>query len=78
MIDILFFAQLQEKVGSNKLTIEATEISVKEIKDQFLAKYEIEDLLQEAMVAVNEEYSQEDTIVAAGDTVAFIPPVSGG
>lgn len=78
MIDLLFFAQLQEKVGSQKLTIDANNISIKEIKDRHLAKYEIEDLLNEAMIAVNEEYSKEEAIVSNGDIVAFIPPVSGG
>ena len=43
-----------------------------------LQEYEINGLLNEAMVAVNEEYAQRDTMVGTGDVVAFIPPVSGG
>ena len=78
MIELLFFAQLQEMVGSKKLTIEAAEISIKEIKDTVLKKYKMDDLLAEAMIAVNEEYSDENTVVYDGDVVAFIPPVSGG
>jgi len=78
LINLLFFAQLQEKVGSKKITIDATGISIKEIKEKYLSKYEMDHLLDEAMVAVNEEYSKEDTIVSNGDVVAFIPPVSGG
>jgi len=78
MIDVLFFAAMQEKVGSGKISIEAENISIKEMKEKYLSAYEIEDLLEEAMVAVNEEYSTEDKIVVSGDTVAFIPPVSGG
>ena len=78
MIELLFFAQLQEVVGSNKLTIEANDISIKEIKQFILSKYEMDDLLDQAMVAVNEEYSTDDTVVSKGDVVAFIPPVSGG
>lgn len=78
MIELLFFAQLQEKVGSKKLMIEAENMSIREIKETFLKKYDMDDLLAEAMVAVNEEYSEEDTVVYDGDVVAFIPPVSGG
>jgi len=78
LIELLFFAQLQEVVGSNKLTIEANDISIKEIKQFILSKYEMDDLLDQAMVAVNEEYSTDDTVVSKGDVVAFIPPVSGG
>lgn len=78
MIELLFFAQLQEEVGSKSVTIEANDISISDIMNQFLAKYDIQHLLDEAMIAVNEEYSQKDTVVSAGDIVAFIPPVSGG
>lgn len=30
------------------------------------------------MVAINEEYANENDIIQTGDTVAMIPPVSGG
>lgn len=30
------------------------------------------------MVAVNTEYADKDSLLHAGDEVAFIPPVSGG
>ncbi|HLR71021.1 MAG TPA: molybdopterin converting factor subunit 1 [Pseudogracilibacillus sp.] len=78
MIEVLFFAQMQEVVGSEKITIEAKDISIKELKDMYLAKYDMDHLFKHAMVAVNEEYSTEETIVSDGDVVAFIPPVSGG
>lgn len=78
MIELLFFAEMQEIVGSQKIVIEADQISIKKIKENYLSKYRMDDLLEQAMVAVNEEYSEEDTIVSKGDVVAFIPPVSGG
>lgn len=30
------------------------------------------------MVAINEEYANEDDIIQTGDVIAMIPPVSGG
>lgn len=78
MIDVLFFAAMQEKVGKAKVRIQAENISVKEMKKKYLSTYEMDDLLAESMIAVNEEYSTEDHIIVSGDTVAFIPPVSGG
>lgn len=78
MIDVLFFAQLQEKVGQPKITVDASKVTVKEIKEKHLAQYHMDDLLDEAMIAVNEVYAKEDVIVSSGDVVAFIPPVSGG
>lgn len=78
MVQLLFFAQIQEKVGQKQLEIEANGKTVKEIKDVFLAKYDIASLLEDAMVAINEEYATETDVVQSGDVVAFIPPVSGG
>lgn len=78
MIKLLFFAQLQEEVGQKSLKVEANNMTISDIITTYLKDYEINDLLDEAMVAVNEEYSDRDKIVATGDIVAFIPPVSGG
>lgn len=78
MVEVLFFAQLQEEVGKEKITVPVENISIKELKENYLRKYDIASLLDEAMVAVNEEYAPESTIVKSGDVVAFIPPVSGG
>lgn len=77
MIDVLLFAELQESLGKEKITVEATGLSVSELKEQFLKEYNLPNIDQ-AMVAINEEYAQESTVLKAGDTVAFIPPVSGG
>lgn len=77
MIDVLFFAELQEAAGKEKITIEADGISVKELKVNYLGAYNLENI-DHAMTAINEEYAEEDTIVKSGDVVAFIPPVSGG
>ena len=78
MIQVLLFAQLQEKVGKPKLMIDEQAITVEELKKKHLGSYEMEDLLNEAMIAVNEEYAEANTAIHAGDVVAFIPPVSGG
>lgn len=78
MIQVLLFAQLQEKTGKNTLWIEEAETTIAQLKDKHLAGYDMADLLKEAMVAVNEEYAAEDTVIRQGDVVAFIPPVSGG
>ncbi len=78
MINVLFFAGMKDKVGNGKITIEANDISVQELKQKHLSIFEIEDQLAEAMVAINEEYATDETLISGGDTVAFIPPVSGG
>lgn len=77
MIDVLFFAELQETVGQEKVSLQVEGITVKDLKTKWLAEYEL-DNIESAMVAINEEYAEEDTVIASGDVVAFIPPVSGG
>lgn len=77
MIDVLFFAELQEAVGSEKISVEADVASVKELKAKLAATYHL-GTIDHAMIAINEEYDTEDAKVVSGDIVAFIPPVSGG
>lgn len=77
MINILLFAHLQEIAGEENLKIEATSITVSELKSKLTQEYGLKDL-QNVMVAVNEEYANNDDTINNGDTVALIPPVSGG
>ncbi|WP_174612775.1 molybdopterin converting factor subunit 1 [Virgibacillus ihumii] len=77
MVDVLFFAELQEAAGSNKVTVEADGLTLMELKKNLLNTYELNGL-DKAMIAINEEYAQNDAVLRTGDTVAFIPPVSGG
>ncbi|MEE6453173.1 molybdopterin converting factor subunit 1 [Gottfriedia acidiceleris] len=78
MIKVLLFAHLREKAGTDELTvIDKNGISVKELKDWLMTHYDLPQLNQ-IMTAVNEEFVTNEEIVKDGDTVAFIPPVSGG
>lgn len=77
MVEVLFFAELQEAVGKEKLTFEADGMRVKDLKLNVLSTYDLDDI-DHAMIAINEEYAEEDTVLKTGDIVAFIPPVSGG
>lgn len=78
MITILLFANLREEVGSERLVIiEKREINVQQLKKWLEDNYQLQTL-DKVMVAINEEFVTDENIVKAGDTVAFIPPVSGG
>jgi sulfur-carrier protein len=77
MIKLLFFAELEEIVGSRELTIERTEMTVSEVKEYLKEQFPTLPI-DRAMMAVNEEYVKETDVVKANDIVAFIPPVSGG
>ena len=77
MIKILLFAHLQEKAGSDQLTIDKEQTTIRDLKNILKETYQLIELDQ-VMTAVNEEYVMDDEIAKAGDTVAFNPPVSGG
>ncbi|MBU1393615.1 MAG: molybdopterin synthase sulfur carrier subunit [Gammaproteobacteria bacterium] len=83
MINVLFFAQVRELLGTAKLSLEANEQTqtaealraTLAATDDKWAKVLSSDKL---LVAVNQTISQWDTPVNDGDEVAFFPPVTGG
>ena len=77
MITVLLFAQLQESTGKEKIEVEASNISVSELKEKLKSIYNLSQI-DHVMTAVNEEYAFPDDILSSGDVVALIPPVSGG
>ncbi|HDR7890200.1 TPA: molybdopterin converting factor subunit 1 [Bacillus toyonensis] len=77
MIEVLLFAHLQEEASRSVLQIDCENISVSELKEVLIKKYNVA-ISNEIMVAVNEEYANEDDIIQTCDVVAMIPPVSGG
>lgn len=77
MIKILLFAGLQESIGKDTLELNLEEASVRDLKWKLKEQYPSSNL-DDVMTAINEEYALDTDIVKQGDTVAFIPPVSGG
>ncbi|WP_419882437.1 molybdopterin converting factor subunit 1 [Peribacillus sp. B-H-3] len=77
MIKVLFFAHLKDAAGKDEISIEGSGMTVSSLKDTIASEFGI-DTLDSAMTAINEEFADEETVLQEGDTVAFIPPVSGG
>ncbi len=77
MITILFFAGIREEIGVEKLQLDKKEITVAELKQYLQAEYKLSSLNQ-VMVAINESFVTEDEVIQDQDTIALIPPVSGG
>ncbi|RLQ93448.1 molybdopterin converting factor subunit 1 [Falsibacillus albus] len=76
-IKVLLFAHLQEEAGQAELIVDLDGSSVQDLLQQLGAVFEFSGLSQ-AMVAVNEEFADDATILNSGDVVALLPPVSGG
>ncbi|GAB3060068.1 molybdopterin converting factor subunit 1 [Virgibacillus ainsalahensis] len=77
MITVLLFAQLQEEAGRDRIELELGQTTIKELKEKLQSSFHFTQL-DKTMAAINEEYALNDDPVKTGDTVAFIPPVSGG
>lgn len=77
-MEILLFAGLKEKAGSSRVFLQAGEsISVKELKENIYEQFpEFEG--EVFQVARNEAFVREDATLEKSDTIALIPPVSGG
>ncbi|RCW66954.1 MoaD/ThiS family protein [Saliterribacillus persicus] len=77
MIKVLLFADLQETVGKEFITFEENELTVTALRTEIKNSYQYTQI-DNAMVAINEEFAREDEIIKTGDIVAIIPPISGG
>ncbi|PMH41911.1 molybdopterin synthase sulfur carrier subunit [Vibrio sp. 10N.286.49.B3] len=81
MITVLFFAQIKELTGIDSVKVDSGFASVEEIRSHLSSqggKWDIALDREKLLVAVNQEIVALDTLVEAGDEVAFFPPVTGG
>ncbi|WP_256815436.1 molybdopterin converting factor subunit 1 [Cytobacillus sp. Bac17] len=76
MNKIMFFAHLRDRVGEESLTKDVSGKTISELKQMLEENYGLK--LDSVIAAVNEEFASDDEVIQDGDTIAFIPPVSGG
>lgn len=76
MIKVNCFAHLKELAGGNHIEIDRNEMTVKELLEEVQKQYHIQS--DSILVAINEEYALPEDQITERDTVALIPPVSGG
>ncbi len=76
MIKILYFASLRERIGRGSDTLDSSApLSAAQVWQQATDQDSFPD---DILVAVNQEYTEADTLVNDGDEIAFFPPVTGG
>ena len=74
-VTVRLFAGLRERAGRSEIELDLPDGA--RVADALSA---VRDLAAGVplVMAVNREYAQEDAVLAAGDELALIPPVSGG
>ncbi len=79
-VTILYFAHLPDRTGTREETRNVPDgVSAGQLRKLLESEHpRLAGALESCRVAVNEEFVQDETPLADGQTVAFIPPVSGG
>lgn len=80
VVDVRLFAVARQRAGRPSLSVEVDAPASVAVLKRALERAcpEISPLLPHVKVAVNNEYADDDHVIASGDEVAIIPPVSGG
>lgn len=77
---VQLFARAKDLVGAGSVTLEVPEGATVSQLRQRLAEDQpvLASLLQRSVLAVNNEFTEDNTLLPAGAEVALLPPVSGG
>ncbi len=77
---VRLFAQLRDRTGKQYWLHETQKaVQAKQLLKIFFELYpELESLSPVTRIAVNEEFSEDQSLLSDSDEIAFIPPVSGG
>ena len=81
MIDVRFFGKLGDIAGQDIRLNDADVSTVKDILDYLATESPTiyaEVTGPQVLIAVNQQIVTADSVVNAGDEVAFLPPVTGG
>ena len=78
-VTVLAFGIVKEIIGSTKIELELPpDIIAIELKEILLETYPGLKKLSSFMIAINNEYIQNEQVITSSDEIAIIPPVSGG
>jgi molybdopterin converting factor subunit 1 len=79
-VKVLFFGRLKEIAGCTQESIDLpAEANIESLFANYTSRYpELQQYRSSLVASCNQEFAPWNTILHAGDEVAFLPPVSGG
>jgi molybdopterin converting factor subunit 1 len=79
-VKVLFFGRLKEIAGRTQESIDlAAQADIESLFAQYARRYpELQQYRSSLVASRNQEFAPWNTVLRAGDEVAFLPPVSGG
>ena len=77
-VNVLAFGIAKDIFGQSAINVEIEGETTGGLKQTLEQQYPRLKQLTSYMVAVNNEYAQDDAILTEHDEIAIIPPVSGG
>lgn len=81
MNKIIFFAQIRELIGVEKLELSVEQMSINQLLDHLSLrgdKWVLALKEKTVLCAVNQTFADVNYIIQSGDEIAFFPPVTGG
>ena len=76
---VLLFGISRDIVGSKSIQMDFEgEVCVKDLMDKMKENYPKFKELSSLLIAVNDKYASDDTVLSGSEEIALIPPVSGG
>jgi molybdopterin synthase catalytic subunit len=79
-VKVLFFGRLKEIAGRTQESIDLpAEANIESLFAHYTSHYpELKQYRSSLVASCNQEFAPWNTVLHAGDEVAFLPPVSGG
>ena len=77
-LNILLFGVTKDILGTSSYHMELKGETVLDLKNSLLKDFPKLEALNSLLIAVNNEYAEDNMILEEKDEIALIPPVSGG
>jgi molybdopterin converting factor subunit 1 len=77
-VTVLYFAHLRDQRGTDSECVATTATTARDLYRELVQRHGLTLPERTLIVAINEAMVRWDASIANGDTVVFLPPVSGG